>query len=58
MQDQNVAIVAGLNLPMLIRILNYPNLSLTELAEKAVSGGQEGVMFFQPASAADVAQRN
>ena len=58
MQDQKVAIVAGLNLPMLIRILNYPNLSLTQLAEKAVSGGQEGVIFFHQASASDVAQGN
>jgi len=58
LQNQNVVIVAGLNLPMLIRILNYPNLSLSELADKAVSGGQEGVMIFNPASAPDVAQTN
>jgi PTS system mannose-specific IIA component len=58
LQNQNVVIVAGLNLPMLIRILNYPNLSLSELADKAVSGGQEGVMIFHPASASDVAQTN
>ena len=57
-QNKNVAIVAGLNLPMLIRVLNYPNLSLSELADKAVSGGQEGVIYFQPSSAHDVAQRN
>ena len=40
----NVTIVTGANLPMLIRIMNYPNLSLIELAEKAVSGGQAGVI--------------
>ena len=35
--------ITGLNLPMLLRIMNYPNSSLTELAEKAVSGGKEGI---------------
>ena len=40
----NVTIITGLNLPMLIRIMNYPNLSLEKLARKAVSGGQNGVI--------------
>jgi PTS system ascorbate-specific IIA component len=40
----DVRIVAGLNLPMLIRVLNYPNLNLEELEQKALSGGQEGVV--------------
>jgi PTS system mannose-specific IIA component len=38
-------IVTGLNLPMLMRVLNYPHLDLNELAEKAVSGGREGVFL-------------
>ncbi len=37
-------VIAGLNLPMLIRVLNYPRLSLTKLAEKAISGGKDGVL--------------
>jgi mannose PTS system EIIA component len=41
----NVMVVAGLNLPMLIRVLNYPKLSLTEMAERAVDGGRQGVML-------------
>jgi len=41
----NVMVVAGLNLPMLIRVLNYPELSLTEMAERAVDGGRQGVML-------------
>jgi len=42
--DRNdVRIISGLNLPMLIRVLNYPNLNLDELEQKALSGGQEGV---------------
>lgn len=40
-----MAVVAGLNLPMLIRVLNYPRLDLEQLAEKAVSGGRDGVML-------------
>jgi len=41
--EADVVVVAGLNLPMLIRVFNYPGLTLCELAEKAVSGGQNGV---------------
>lgn len=40
----NVTIVTGINLPMLVRIMNYPKLSLDKLANKAVSGGQTGVI--------------
>lgn len=40
----NVRVVGGINLPMLVRVLNYPRLSLDELAEKAVSGGRDGVL--------------
>lgn len=38
-----VRIVTGINLPMLIRVLNYPHLDLDSLVEKAVSGGRDGV---------------
>lgn len=38
-------VVAGLNLPMLMRILNYPKLRLEEMAERAVEGGRQGVML-------------
>jgi len=41
----DVMVVAGLNLSMLIRVLNYPELSLTEMAERAVDGGRQGVML-------------
>lgn len=40
----HVRVIAGVNLPMLFRILNYPHLSLNLLAEKARSGGQEGII--------------
>lgn len=40
-----VRVLAGLNLPMLVRILNYPNLPLAEIATKAECGGREGVLL-------------
>ena len=39
-----VEVVAGINLPMLIRVMNYPTLGLQQLASKAISGGHEGVI--------------
>lgn len=41
-------VIAGVNLPMLVRVLNYPRLSLDELAEKALSGGRDGIMAYTP----------
>ena len=41
----DVMVVAGLNLPMLIRVLNYPELSLAEMAERAVEGGRQGILL-------------
>lgn len=54
LQQQGFAIrvVAGLNLPMLFRVLNYPILPLEQLAKKAVSGGQEGI--FEPMTELDL----
>lgn len=43
----NVTIVTGLNLPMLIRVMNYPKLSLEKLANKAVNAGQTGVIIVE-----------
>jgi PTS system ascorbate-specific IIA component len=39
----NVRAIAGVNLSMLIKIMNYPEQSLAELVEKAIHGGQEGI---------------
>ncbi len=41
--EAHIQVVAGLNLPMLIRVFNYPGVSLSELAHKAFSGGKDGV---------------
>ena len=46
-KQDNVRIVSGVNLPMLVRILNYPRLGLDELVQKAISGGRDGVMTCQ-----------
>lgn len=43
-KKENARIISGINLPMLIRVLNYPNLTLDELVIKAISGGKEGIM--------------
>ncbi|SCX38519.1 PTS sugar transporter subunit IIA [Nitrosospira sp. Nsp1] len=40
----SVECLAGVNLPMLIRALTYRNEPLSTVAEKALSGGREGVM--------------
>lgn len=40
----NVMVLSGLNLPMLIRILNYPAESLSELAGKALDAGLAGTI--------------
>ncbi|MGD8998820.1 MAG: PTS fructose transporter subunit IIA [Granulosicoccaceae bacterium] len=46
-RQQDVRIVGGVNLPMLVRVLNYPRLDLDELVQKAVSGGRDGVVTCQ-----------
>jgi len=40
-----VQVVAGINLPMLVRVLNYPSLNLYEMVNKALSGGHDGILF-------------
>lgn len=37
--------VSGLNLPMLLRVLNYSDKPLDELAEVAASGGRGGILI-------------
>ncbi|MBT3091580.1 MAG: PTS fructose transporter subunit IIA [Candidatus Thiodiazotropha taylori] len=39
-----VNVISGINLPMLIRTLNYQTMDLDGLTEKAVSGGKEGII--------------
>ncbi|RKZ49854.1 MAG: PTS fructose transporter subunit IIA [Gammaproteobacteria bacterium] len=46
--QRHVHVVSGLNLSMLIRVFNYPHLTLEELSGKAVSGGQDGISKIVP----------
>ena len=38
--------VAGVNLPMLVRVLNYRDKPLKTCVDKALSGGRDGVVHF------------
>lgn len=48
LQRENIRIVTGLNLPMLIRVMNYADLDLPALTEKAFSGGHDGILQREP----------
>lgn len=43
-ENNDIMVISGINLPMLIRVLNYPSLSLEDLAAKALSGGRDGIL--------------
>ncbi|MDH4273833.1 MAG: PTS fructose transporter subunit IIA [Gammaproteobacteria bacterium] len=43
----HIEVVAGMNLPMLVRILNYHTLSLSQLVDKAITGGHDGIVHFR-----------
>ena len=43
-----VLVVSGINLPMLVRVMNYPTLGVMELALKAESGGRDGIFYCKP----------
>ncbi|MHB8346474.1 MAG: PTS sugar transporter subunit IIA [Acidiferrobacterales bacterium] len=44
LRKNHVELVSGVNLPMLIRILNYRNLDMKGLVAKALTGGPEGIV--------------
>ena len=41
--NDRLALATGLNLPMLLRVCNYVDLSLQELSDKAIEGGRKGI---------------
>lgn len=43
--DERVMGVAGVNLPMLLRVVCHPNKTMPELAEIAVTGGRECIVY-------------
>jgi PTS system mannose-specific IIA component len=44
LKDGNIEVVAGVNLPMLLKVLQDRTLSLSELAAKAKGAGQQGIV--------------
>ena len=46
--NHHVLVVSGINLPMLVRVMNYPTLGVMELALKAESGGRDGIFYCVP----------
>jgi PTS system ascorbate-specific IIA component len=56
-----IRILSGVNLPMLVRVLNYPQLPLDAMVDKAVSGAREGVLICHASECAvepDAARRS
>ncbi|MFK8027166.1 MAG: PTS sugar transporter subunit IIA [Gammaproteobacteria bacterium] len=47
---ENIEVIAGVNLPMFIRILNYSDSSLSELTKIALSGGRDGIILCEQKS--------
>lgn len=43
--ERRLRVIAGLNLPMLLRALTYAALDLDAVAEKALHGGRDGVLL-------------
>lgn len=50
LRKNEIELVAGVNLPMLIRILNYRHLDLPRLMDKALTGGPEGIVCPNPSN--------
>lgn len=46
--EERLRVIAGVNLPMLLRALNYAELDLDAVAEKALQGGRNGVVLCSP----------
>ena len=43
LQDEKVSVIAGLNLPMVLKALNHQKLPLEGLVEKVIEAGKEGI---------------
>lgn len=50
-RGESVGLVAGVNVPMLLRAVNYREEDLPRLIEYALSGGKQGMMELRPAAA-------
>ena len=45
LETEKIEMVSGLNLPMLMRVMNYRNKPLKELVEIASDGGRKGIVI-------------
>ena len=43
-EAHNASVISGANLPMLLRVLNYPDMSLEALCDKAANGARDGIV--------------
>ncbi|WP_407275309.1 PTS sugar transporter subunit IIA [Halothiobacillus sp. DCM-1] len=41
---ERVRVISGVNLPMVVRAMNYPQLALEDMAERVATGGREGII--------------
>lgn len=57
-EQQGSPVVTGLNLPMLLRVMNYPYLALDVLAEKAIEAAQDSILQATPAGTQVEAGKN
>lgn len=48
LEKGHVHVVAGINLPMLVRVLNYASLDLDDITNKAMTGGIDGIVRCSP----------
>jgi len=46
--NEGLAMIAGLNIPMLLRLMNYAGEPMAVMVEKAVSGGRDGILIYEP----------
>jgi PTS system ascorbate-specific IIA component len=44
-ETHNASVVSGANVPMILRILNYPEMTLEALCDKAANGARDGVVI-------------
>lgn len=42
--NHKVAVITGVNVPMILRVLNYPGHNLEQLREKSISGAHDGII--------------
>ncbi|MEJ2529913.1 MAG: PTS sugar transporter subunit IIA [Gammaproteobacteria bacterium] len=47
-REDRISVLAGLNLPMLVRIFNYAHLDLIDITDSAITGGRKSIMECKP----------